>query len=60
MLERAGTIRTGRVGQAEVRMFSASEALDVIIRALKKQPGLLLCEIEDCEICPRRRKAIGV
>ncbi len=60
VLERAGAIRTGRVGQAEVQLFSASEALDAIARALKKQPGLLLCDIEDCEICPRRRKAIGV
>jgi len=58
VLRNAGVIRDGSVGQAAVQLFSAQALLGVMTRALRKDPALLLCDVEDCSICPRRRRAV--
>lgn len=58
VLREAGVIREGQVGQAQVQVFSAKALLDVMVARLKKDPALLLCDVEDCSICPRRRQAL--
>ena len=58
ILRDAGVIRDGRVGQAAMQLFSAQSLLEVTVRSLKDNPALLLCDLEDCAICPRRRRAV--
>ena len=60
VLREAGVIRDGRIGQAKVQLFSASEALSVMARTLRKNPTLLLCDVPECEICPRRKRKVEV
>lgn len=58
-LRKAGIIQDGRVGQAAVQLFSGQALLDVMVKKLKENPALLLCDVEDCSICPRRRRAVA-
>jgi len=58
VLRRAGAIRDERVGQAAVQMFSGKQMLEIMSEALRRQPDLLLCDVEGCSICPRRRQAV--
>jgi aminoglycoside 3-N-acetyltransferase len=58
VLRRAGVIRDAKVAQAEVQLFSARRLLDVLTPVLRDEPALLLCEQEECSICPLRRRAL--
>jgi aminoglycoside 3-N-acetyltransferase len=59
VLREAGVIVDCQVGRAKSQIFSAQAALDALIPALREKPDLMLCEFNDCEICPRRREAVA-
>ena len=59
VLEKAGILRRGLIGNAQCLLFSSREAGEVLVAKLQKTPDLLLCTKAECVICPRRRKAVG-
>jgi len=60
ILEKAGVLRRGKIGNARCMLFSSQAAADVLIPELQERPDLLLCNREECQICPRRRRRVKV
>lgn len=55
LLSTAGVMKNVRIGKAESQVLSLRELVPVVQRALATDPTLLLCDIPNCAICPRRR-----
>lgn len=58
---RFGVGRRGRVGDATARLLDGGVLLSLVVELLDEQPGLLLCDVPDCDRCAygRRRIAAG-
>ncbi|WP_312907464.1 aminoglycoside N(3)-acetyltransferase [Natronosalvus caseinilyticus] len=56
---RLGLEREGRVGDATARLVDGPRLLSLVVEVLDKQPGLLLCDVPDCERCAYARRRIA-
>lgn len=54
----AGVMRTGRIGNAEVRLIKSQDLLDIALAAGRKDPAFALCGNPACADCVRQRAAI--
>jgi len=52
---RRGVMRRVQVGSAQCQLLPMGAMVEAAIEILKKNPTLLLCHLEHCAICPRRR-----
>ena len=59
VLESAGLIKWGKIGDADTQLFNAKDALDCLIDHLKKYPGAFLCINKECDLCTRRKQTIN-
>lgn len=50
-----GILKNVRIGSAESQLLSLRDLVPGVKQALATEPTLLLCEIPNCAICPRRR-----
>jgi aminoglycoside 3-N-acetyltransferase len=57
-LQAAGILQPVRVGNADCQLFEMHHLLECLCPVLEKDPIRLLCDIETCAICPRRRQFI--
>ena len=58
-LRKAGVIRCGKVGQADVQLIKSMELLEVLVPLLKQKPDFLLCDSPSCAYCPPRKEFLG-
>ena len=58
VLDSAGLIKRGKIGEADSQIFSARDTLECLVSHLKKHPSAFLCDVEDCDICNRRRESL--
>lgn len=56
---RLGIEREGHVGDATARLLDGSTLLSVVVELLEEQPGLLLCDVPDCERCGYGRRRLA-
>ena len=56
--EKEGILRKGRIYSAETVLFRASDAMDLAIDRIHKEPGFFLCEPGACPVCDTRRAAL--
>jgi len=54
-LARAGVLRQVQLGDATSQLLEMRALVGASIPILQREPTLLLCHIENCAICPRRR-----
>lgn len=57
--DRLGIGWEGRVGDATARLFDGRTLLSLVVELLEEQPGLLLCDVPDCERCAYGRHRIA-
>lgn len=57
--KRLGIEREGHVGDATARLLDGSALLAVVVELLEERPGLLLCDIPDCERCGYGRRRLA-
>lgn len=53
---RAGVLQEVKIGNASCQLLSMTKMLDAAREILRTDPMLLLCTIEGCAICPKRRQ----
>lgn len=58
LVEPAGIVSRGRIGEAEVRLLEGGRLLDLTVETLDSHPGLLLCEEPDCDRCQYARRRL--
>ena len=56
VLDSAGLIKRGKIGEADAQIFPVNDSLECLVSHLKKDPSAFLCDIEDCNICTRRKE----
>lgn len=56
---RLGIERTGYVGDATARLLDGTALLSLVVELLEERPGLLLCDVPDCERCAYGRRRIA-
>lgn len=56
---RLGIRREGRVGDATARLLDGGTLLSLVVELLDEQPGLLLCDVPDCDRCAYGRRRIA-
>lgn len=57
--KRLGIEREGRVGDATVQLINGRTLLSLVVELLEEQPGLLLCDVPDCDRCAYGRRRIA-
>lgn len=57
-LNRRGTVRYGRIGDAEARLMKSRGLVEVALDRLRADPAALLCHLSDCEACLEARRMI--
>ena len=57
--KRLGLGRSGHVGDATARLLDGKALLSLVVELLDEQPGLLLCDIPDCDRCAYGRRRIA-
>lgn len=56
---RVGLGRTGHVGDAVAQLFDGRDLLSMVVGLLEERPGLLLCDVPDCDRCAYGRRCIA-
>lgn len=56
---RLGVERTGYVGNATARLLDGGTLLSLVVGLLEERPGLLLCDVPDCDRCAYGRRCIA-
>lgn len=59
ILDRAGAVASGHVGEAEARLIDWAALIDWGIELLEADPGALLCSVPGCERCQYARERIA-
>jgi len=57
-LKARGSVRAGKVGEADCQLVLAQDVIDVVCEMLAKDMAALLCEVDCCPFCPRARALI--
>jgi hypothetical protein len=55
-LKSAGVLHRAIIGNAECQLLNLKELAEASRKILEENPMLLLCDIPNCAICPRRRR----
>lgn len=58
LLLKSGAMKTGQIGNAVVRLIKTQKMAEVLLKELKKNPALFLCDNPDCMDCVMQRKKI--
>jgi len=53
-----GKMKTGKMGNAVVRLMKSQDLIDVFTKSGKKDPAFCLCDNESCADCVKQRAAI--
>jgi aminoglycoside 3-N-acetyltransferase len=56
LLEATGTIRRGKVGEADTRWLPGQEMVSAVVQGIYERPDLLLCDRRECEFCNHYRQ----
>ena len=56
LLDAAGLLRRGKVGNSDAMLMPAREGVDTIVAALRERPDMLLCNRPECQLCPHRKQ----
>lgn len=54
-----GVQTEGRVGEATARLLTGDDLLSLVVELLEDEPGLLLCDLPDCDRCRYARERIA-
>lgn len=57
-LEQSGVLRKVMLGPAASQVLDLAALVDTMDVILKRDPTILLCALEGCSICPRRRRHV--
>lgn len=59
LLEHAGAVSRGRIGEADARLIDGEALLECGLELLEADPGALLCSVPDCDRCQYARERIA-
>jgi aminoglycoside 3-N-acetyltransferase len=59
ILRESGVMKTGRIGNAVALLIKARQMVDILLKGLKKNPALFLCDNPNCMDCVMQRKKIS-
>ncbi len=54
----AGVLKSGRIGNAEVRLIKSQDLLDIALKLGRANPAFVLCDNPACADCVRQRAAL--
>jgi aminoglycoside 3-N-acetyltransferase len=57
-LRERGSVRTGKVGEADCQLVPAQDVIDVVCEMLAQDMAALLCDVDCCPFCPRARALV--
>lgn len=58
LLSDAGVMKTGRIGNAQVRLIDSAGLFETLLAVGAEQPDFVLCENPECADCVKQRAAI--
>jgi aminoglycoside 3-N-acetyltransferase len=59
LLAESGAMKTGKIGNASARLIKAKPMADILLKELKKNPALFLCDNPNCMDCVMQRGKIA-
>lgn len=58
ILRNSGKMKTGNIGNAVVRLIKSRDLIDIIVKKLKEDPAVILCDNPECSDCVRQKAKI--
>jgi aminoglycoside 3-N-acetyltransferase len=58
-MEKRGLLIKGKVGMGQSVLVKGKDILDVTLEMLNEDPGILLCDNNNCPVCPVSKKLVG-